>query len=317
MSALVLAARAPEPVTLSPRQHDLVLYAVVVAGFALFAHFLYNWNSKDEVSSRYRPAVLASLCIAAIATVSYFVIFVFVRSGYVYDGGSYSPTPDSLTTLSPRYMDWSVTVPLLTVELLAVCTLAGRKLSALRASTIVASFVMIATGYLGAQAFASGSSQFWLWLWWGVSMVFFAYLYVALVPVALKSARELGGETGEALTLATGVLFTTFLVYPVVYLVPVFFHGGWWTTSMQVAYSAADVVAKVAFGMLVHKVAKLRTASDVAAGEDTHPEPIWVNDVHRSDGVQPVQRAVHDGVAHELAPARSAEPARVNVRGSR
>jgi hypothetical protein len=50
------------------------------------------------------------------------------------------------------------------------------------------------------------------------------------------------------------------------------------------------VIAKVGFGVLVHKVAKLRTAEDVAAGVDTHPEPIWSSNVHKSDGVQPVLR---------------------------
>jgi hypothetical protein len=60
---------------------------------------------------------------------------------------------------------------------------------------------------------------------------------------------------------------------------------------MHVAFSAADVVAKVLFGVLVHKVAKLRTAADVAAGEDTHPEPVWVDGVHHSDAVLPVTPA--------------------------
>ncbi len=40
-------------------------------------------------------------------------------------------------------------------------------------------------------------------------------------------------------------------------------------------------------GLLVHKVALLRTAEDVRAGEDTHPEPVWLSGVHESDGVLP------------------------------
>ena len=72
------------------------------------------------------------------------------------------------------------------------------------------------------------------------------------------------------------------------YAIPVFADvtPGWFTT-MQVAYSVADVVAKVGFGLLIHKVAKLRTAEDVAAGVDTHPEPVWSSHVHKSEGVLP------------------------------
>lgn len=77
------------------------------------------------------------------------------------------------------------------------------------------------------------------------------------------------------------------------YAVPVFADvTPAWFTAMQLAYSAADGVAKVGFGVLVHKVAKLRTAEDVAAGIDTHPEPVWSSHVHKSDAVLPEIRGV-------------------------
>jgi hypothetical protein len=57
---------------------------------------------------------------------------------------------------------------------------------------------------------------------------------------------------------------------------------------MQVAFSLADIAAKVGFGALIHKVAKLRTAEDVNAGEETHPEEVWISSVKHSSGVQPV-----------------------------
>lgn len=59
---------------------------------------------------------------------------------------------------------------------------------------------------------------------------------------------------------ATIVLLGTFEVYPLVYAIPVFFDvTPAWLTGMQLAYSAADVLARVGFGVLIHKVAKLRT----------------------------------------------------------
>ena len=48
-----------------------------------------------------------------------------------------------------------------------------------------------------------------------------------------------------------------------------------------------DELAKVGFGVLIHKVAKLRTAEDVVAGVDTHPEPVWSSHVPKSHGVLP------------------------------
>ena len=313
MSTLLIA-RAPEPVRLTGMQHDLVLYALVVAGLALFASFVHSWNSHSEVSSRYRSAIFASLCITGVATLSYLVLVVFFIRGYAHAGGtSYRPTPDALLTIAPRYMDWSVTVPLLMVELLAVCSLASRKVSTLRASLMAAAFAMIITGYFGSQAFAQGSSGFWLWLWFIISCVFFVYLYVGVVPAVMASVKALPADAGRALGMATALLLTTFLVYPLVYLIPIFFHGPWWTTSMQLAYSAADIVAKVGFGMMIHKVAKLRTAADVCDGEDTHPETVWVNSVHHSDGVQPVRRHRDAGVGHPDGGQRGQVPAQVGA----
>ncbi len=60
------------------------------------------------------------------------------------------------------------------------------------------------------------------------------------------------------------------------------------------------------FGILTHKVAKLRTAEDVVAGLDTRPEPVWSSNVHKSDAVLPELRRVSPELLHRL---RAGEPA--------
>ena len=62
-------------------------------------------------------------------------------------------------------------------------------------------------------------------------------------------------------------------------------HGGAWTAGENLALSAADVVAKVGFGLLLHRVARVRSAADVVAGEDAHPESIWVDQLRHADPV--------------------------------
>jgi bacteriorhodopsin len=98
----------------------------------------------------------------------------------------------------------------------------------------------------------------------------------------------MGAEAAVSLRNATIVLLSSFGIYPLVYAIPVFADvTSTWLTTIQLAYSAADVVAKVGFGVLVHKVAKLRTAEDVARGTESHPEDVWVSNVKHSDGVLP------------------------------
>lgn len=286
-------SRAPELQTLTPGQYDVVQFAVLGAGFALLAYLLYALVSRDEVSARYRPSAYAALCLAAVATVAYAVLYSDVDGGFRLVDGLYEPTEEARTTEGTRYIDWSVTVPLLTVELLAVCSLAGARARRVRAGAMASAFLMIVTGYVGAQVVGEGDDTAALVVWGLISTAFFAYLYVALIAAVRASLPTMGAEAATSLRNATIVLLSSFGIYPLVYAVPVFADvTGAWYTAMQVAYSVADVIAKIGFGVLVHKVAKLRTAEDVAAGVDTHPEPVWSSNVRKSEGVQPEVRRI-------------------------
>ena len=294
----------PELQTMPLGLYDVVQYAILGAGFALFAYFLYALTSRDEVSARYRPSSYAALCLAAVATVAYLLLYLDWDSGFRLEDGVYVPNEEARTTESTRYIDWSVTVPLLTVELLAVCSVAGAAARRLRSSTMAAAFLMILTGYLGAQVLDQGRDRTALVVWGLISTAFFVYLYVALIGAVRRSLPTMGPEAATSLRNATIVLLSSFGVYPLVYAVPVFADvTPAWFTAMQVGYSAADVVAKVGFGVLVHKVAKLRTAEDVAAGIDTHPEPVWSSNVHKSEGVLPELGRVAPAVVDRLGAA--------------
>ncbi|MGY1815602.1 bacteriorhodopsin [Blastococcus sp. SYSU D00820] len=283
----------PELQTLPLGLHDVVEFALLGAGFALLAYLLYSITSRNEVSARYRPSAYAALCLAAVATVAYALLYSDWDSGYRLSDGVYVATEEARTLEGTRFIDWSVTVPLLTVELLAVCSLAGARARRVRAGVMAAAFLMIVTGYMGAQVADSGRDAVALVVWGLISTAFFAYLYVALIGAVRASLPTMGPEAAASLRNATIVLLSSFGIYPLAYAVPVFAEvTAAWFTVMQVAYSVADVIAKIGFGVLVHKVAKLRTAEDVAAGADTHPEPVWSSNVHKADGVQPELRRI-------------------------
>jgi bacteriorhodopsin len=278
----------PELQTMPLGLYDVVQWALLFAFFALFAYFAYSWTSRGEVSARYRPSVYAGLCLAGVAMLAYAILYQDWDSGFRLEGEVYVPNEDARTSEATRYIDWSVTVPLLMVELLAVCSVAGAAARALRFRTMAAAFLMIVTGYLGAQVLSQGRDATALVVWGLISTVFFVYLAVALIGAVRASLPTMGAEAAVSLRNATIVLLSSFGVYPLVYAIPVFVDvTAAWFATMQVAYSLADVVAKVGFGVLVHKVAKLRTAEDVLAGVDTHPEPVWSSNVHKSDGVLP------------------------------
>jgi bacteriorhodopsin len=185
-------------------------------------------------------------------------------------------------------MDWSVTVPLLVVELVAVSSLRGRRLVRTRAAGIAAAFAMIAAGYIGGVVIDGGQDRTALLVWGLVSTVFFVALYVLVLATVLRSLPSLPAAARQAYRTAMIVLMATWFVYPVVFGLQGVTSGGAWATTEQLLLCTADVVAKVVFGLLIHKVAKLRTAFEVNADLETHPESLWINGERHSGALLPV-----------------------------
>lgn len=281
-----LEVTAPWDVPLGLGQHELIFYSLVVAGLALFAQFVRTGVSLGEVSSRYRPALYASMCICGVAFLSYVYLAVKFDAGYVLQGGSYVPTAESFASYLPRYMDWSVTVPLLIVEALAVSAVIGAQVRKLRAVGIAAAFLMIFTGYLGAGVIGHGNNTSALLLWGMISTVFFIVLYVVLIGALRRSKASMSAEVYSTYAKAIILLVSVWGWYPIAYAIHNWFAGSAATTIIQVGFSFADIAAKAGFGAMIHKIAKLRTAEDVNAGEESHPEDVWISSVKLSDGVQ-------------------------------
>ena len=280
---------------LTTGERTLIYYFLVIAGLALLAMFVRTWTSISEIGSRHRPAMFASLGVVGVAFLSYVVLVLKFDLGYTRQGGAatgagsmWIPNENAIWSWAPRYMDWSITVPLLMVEIVAVSALVGLAATRMRALLMGSAFLMIFTGYLGGVVLGDGASLAALWTWGLISAVFMVILYVLLITVLLQSQRTMPPRIASTFRLAVILQLVVFFVYPIVFGFQGYTnHDGGWTVFAQVALSVADVVAKVGFGSLIHKIAKLRTAEDVAAGEETHPESVWMSREKQSDAVLP------------------------------
>jgi len=292
---MIFVSAAPWNATLTQPEYLMSLYFLVIAGLALFAGFLRTWTTRNEVGSRYRSAVVARLSVTIVASLSYaFIVTEFLR-GYDITGTGYRPNAEAILAFAPRYMDWSITVPLLAVELLAVCSLVG---AAARRTQWLAgggAFLMIFSGFLGAFILGGGENTAQLLLWGGISCIFWVFTTVVLIGSVRSSASHLTPESASLLRQATGLLLGGWVIYPLVYLIQVFGFGGGWTTTMQIVLCVTDVIVKLGFGSLIHRIAKLRTAEDVRAGDDVHPESIWISSVKQSDAGAPREVYLAEG----------------------
>ena len=291
-------ALAPWNATLTLAEHSIIVYALSVAGLALLAFFVKSLVSTNEVTGRYRTGVYAGMAITGVAFLSYVVLVASFAVGYDRKGDSWVPNANAILSWAPRYFDWTVTVPLLVIELLAVATLAGVAARRLRAVGVAAAFLMISTGFIGGVVIDSGTSIPALWTWGIISGVFMVVLYLLVIYVVVKGGRDLKGSEAAATLRNAGILLVvTWMAYPIVFGLQGWGHGGAVITWMQVVLSAADIVAKVGFGAMIHKIAKLRSAEDVRAGVDTLPEALWVSSEKLSEGVLPAGAAATDGTA--------------------
>lgn len=267
-------------------QYELVLYSFVVATFALFAAGLYSLATSKEVSKRYRTAAVASTCVCWVATLAYVALTLVWLLQYTSNAAGTLYTPDPGTTVTPlRYMDWSVTVPILVIEFLAVCTLARTSSVMTRFWAMAAAFLMILTGYFGVIGVgqATGPSTLGYAVWGAVSTVFFVIIYVVLYKPYRATVASVTPTTAISLRNAVILLGSLFGVYPLLYLIPFWASDGdaGWATVTQVGFTAADIAAKAGFGLLIHKIAKLRTAEDAASEassvSDEYPAQVWIS----------------------------------------
>ncbi|MGZ8179057.1 bacteriorhodopsin [Williamsia sp. SKLECPSW1] len=268
---VVLAAEFSATSTYTNAQYLLVLYGFVVAAFALFAAAIYGAKTTSEVSKAYRPAALASTLVCSVASLAYLALILewVLKFHAAPDGQSFSPSAGTVIT-ELRYMDWSVTVPLLTVEIIAVAAIGRAAALKMRTIAVTSAVLMIVTGYLGVvfgENAARGTTAAF-WIWGVISTVFFVVLY----GVALQAYRTTAAQVGKGEILITYrnaliLLFSVFGAYPLAYMIPLWAgaNDSGWATTEQLVFTAADIAAKVGFGLLIHKMAKLRTAADALA----------------------------------------------------
>jgi bacteriorhodopsin len=273
----------------------------VVAALALLSGFIRTIVTRNEVGARYRPAVVARLAVTAIATLSYVLILISFSTGYHRVGSEFVPNAGALLTFATRYMDWSVTVPLLAIELLAICAIAGVAVRRAQYLAMSFAFLMVFSGFVGAflvEGSAVGPVRPGPMLLWGaISCVFWFATVFVLVRAVRTSLASLTPASATTIRQATVLLLSGWIIYPVVYFIPLFAGGGAATTTIQIILCAADVMVKIGFGGLTHHAAKLRTAEDVRAGDDVHHEAIWISSVKQSDAGSPREVYLAQGAA--------------------
>jgi sensory rhodopsin len=226
-------------------KNDPIAFTFFTGYMAMLATSVFFFAERSSVDGKWKLSLLVSALITGIAAVHYY----YMRDYYLATGEN----PTAL-----RYIDWTLTVPLMCVEFYLLTKAAGAKLSLLW-KLILASVWMLVTGYIG-EAFTDGSSSH-SFIWGSLSTLGYIYiLYTAWfgeVAQLAKTSNNASVEKGVR-TLAWFVL-VGWAIYPIGYMC---MPGGWlntafgWESSnVDLFYNIADAINKIGFGLVVYSIA--------------------------------------------------------------
>ena len=253
---------------LSSGQFQAVYNVLSFALASMIFATIFMLVAQGRVLPRYRQALITSATVTGIAAYHYWRIFDSFRHAYIQTtvGGDYSLVAGEGFNEAYRYVDWLLTVPLLLVETVAVLALAKKIQSQLLVRLVPASALMIILGYPGEVTAEIGPKL----VWGALSTIPFLYiLYILFVELGKSMGRQPAGVAKELRGLRL-TLIATWGVYPISYLFPAFgvwFNSDWFEgpgsfVFRQYGYSIADVLAKAVFGLLIYKIARLKSFAD-------------------------------------------------------
>lgn len=252
------------PEQLTQPQFDTVynFLSLVIASQLFTAFFLVV--SQKRVLPRYRQALVMSAIVCGIAAYHYFRIFDSFRMAFTTEAvggrGMYEQAAGHSFNEGYRYVDWLLTVPLLLAELIVVLALARKLQNSLLVRLIPASALMIALGYPGEISNDALTRNVWGLL----STIPFLYILYVLFVELTKSLDRQPQAVRDTVSKMRILLFATWGVYPIAYLIPIYFSASgadaW--VAKQVGYSIADILAKCLYGLLIYRIARLKSFAD-------------------------------------------------------
>ena len=237
LSILPVAAMAAENL----QQDDFVGISFWLISMALVAATAFFFLETQRVSAKWKTSLVVSGLVTLIAAVHYF----YMRDVWVATG-------DTPTVY--RYIDWLITVPLLMIEfyliLRAITNVSGGVFWRLTIGTLI----MLIGGYLGEAGYLNVTVAFI------IGMAGWAYILYEIF--AGEAGRVAADEAPESVKAAYStmrwIVTIGWAIYPLGYFFG-YMAGGADMATLNIIYNLADVLNKIAFGVIIWNVAVTET----------------------------------------------------------
>ena len=243
-------------------------YSLFVAMLALGAAFVFFLTSKNKVRPEYQGTLTTSALICGVAAVAYY----FLTTEY----GPGKPFPTDI-----RYVDWTVTTPLLLIKYPEMLRLRGFSFAW---KLILADLFMIVTGFIG-ELYGHSTGGHWFpdtpggisahYLWGGISTLGYVAILYLLLTEGRRLAQTQPTPIRHGLKAMNLYIVSLWGVYPLAYWAEGLSaaHLGWHINLdwFNVASSVADVINKVGFGLTAYFAVRAVSGDD-QEGRERLPE---------------------------------------------
>ena len=219
---------------------DFVGISFWLISTAFVAATAFFFMETQRVSGKWKTSLTVSGLVTLVAAVHYF----YMRDVWVATGE---------TPLVYRYIDWLITVPLLMVEFYLILRAITNVSGGIFWRLMIGTMVMLVGGYMGEAGYINAMFGFI------VGMVGWAYiLYEIFFGEAGKVAAEKAPPSVQSAFVTMRWIVTIgWAIYPIGYFMGYFTGAGPEEASnaLNIIYNLADVVNKIAFGVIIWNVA--------------------------------------------------------------
>jgi bacteriorhodopsin len=220
---------------------DYTGFSFFIASMAMLAATVFFFAERGNVAAKWRLSVTVSALITGIAAVHYY----YMRGVWV--GAEVSPT-------SLRYIDWTLTVPLMCVEFYLILRAVQKVSIGILNRLLLGSIVMLVFGYLGEARIMNEHLGFAIGMaGWGLVM----YEVFAGEASKVSAAGANASLQGAFKALRNFALFG-WAIYPIGYYAGAAGGASW----LDITYNLADVVNKVGFGLVIYALARKQTVAE-------------------------------------------------------
>lgn len=244
----------------------VVISAVLTFGFAaMAAGLVYFYMTRDRVAPQYRLSSTLSAVVMISAFLELGVLAFNWQNSFDFNGTVWQ-SGESTFTNAFRYMNWSIDVPVLLTQILIVLGLTGKRFTSPWSKFVIAGLLMIWTGFIGQFYESAGAyegvSIAPYWIWGIISTVFFIYI-LYLVPKEInRGSRYLPEGAAGMMKDVRNLLVISWCLYVVAYLMPVISFTAWGVVARTIIYTVADVTSKVIYGVMLGRVARIRSEAE-------------------------------------------------------